>query len=473
MINVSVNNITIAVTSNATTCGNNNGSATVIPSGGNGPYNFSWNTIPVQTTATAVNLASGSYTISVTDANNCSETQTVSVGSSIGVTASASGVNTTCGINNGSATTIASGGNGAYTYSWNTNPVQTTQTISGLSPGIYIVTINSNGCSTSATATVGNSNALNVSINGSNNICSGSSTVLTASASGATNFSWNTIPVQFSSSINVSPSSTTTYTVTATDGGTCTGSASITVSVANKPNINISGDNLICLGESTTLTANGIGNHVWTPTGSTNNSIIVSPTASTVFYLDFTNGNPPGCNTDRDSITVRVGGQSGFINAGSDQTITIGQSATLIATGSNNFYVWSTNQVANAITVSPSQTTSYTVFSQDNLGCRAYDTVVVNVEIKCGEIFVPSGFSPNNDGSNDLECVYGNCIKTIYWAIYNRWGEKVYETSDKQACWDGTYKGQLMNTDVFVYKLQAELIDGKQVLKNGNIMITR
>ena len=392
------NTLSVSVSSTPTSCGNNNGTATATANGGINPYNFSWNTTPVQSLSTAVNLAAGSYTVTVTDANNCIAT---------------------------------------------------------------------------ATTTVGSSTALNVSINGSTTICSGTSTVITATAPGATTYSWSTTPVQSTSSITVSPSSATTYTLTASDGGTCSGTASITVSVVSKPNVNISGDNVICLGERTTLTASGTGNYLWTPGGSTSNSITVSPTASTMYYVDITNGNPAGCNTDRDSLRVQVGGVSGSINAGSDQTITIGQSATLTAMGSSNTYTWSTNDEGSTITVSPLETTTYSVFSQDNFGCKVYDSIIVNVDVKCGEVFVPTGFSPNADGSNDLECVYGNCIKTIYWAIYDRWGEKVFETTDKEACWDGIYKGQLLNSGVFVYKLEVQQFDGKQVLKNGSITISR
>lgn len=97
--------------------------------------------------------------------------------------------------------------------------------------------------------------------------------------------------------------------------------------------------------------------------------------------------------------------------------------------------------------------------------------VLINDE--CGELFVPSAFSPNNDSQNDLECVYGKCIESLLFSIYDRWGEKVFETTDQKQCWDGTYRGKPMNTGVFVYYLQATFDSGESVKKKGNIGLVR
>ena len=97
--------------------------------------------------------------------------------------------------------------------------------------------------------------------------------------------------------------------------------------------------------------------------------------------------------------------------------------------------------------------------------------ILINDE--CGEFFVPTAFSPNNDGQNDLECVYGKCIESLLFSIYDRWGEKVFETTDQKQCWDGTYRGKPMNTGVFVYYLQATFDSGESVKKKGNIGLVR
>jgi gliding motility-associated-like protein len=92
----------------------------------------------------------------------------------------------------------------------------------------------------------------------------------------------------------------------------------------------------------------------------------------------------------------------------------------------------------------------------------------------CPEIFIPSLFSPNNDGNNDFECIYGDkCLQSLHFVVYDRWGEKVFETNNSKDCWDGTFKGQRMNSAVFVYYLTAILISGEQIVKSGNISLVR
>ena len=98
---------------------------------------------------------------------------------------------------------------------------------------------------------------------------------------------------------------------------------------------------------------------------------------------------------------------------------------------------------------------------------------MVKVIIECGDVFVPSAFSPNNDGENDYLCVYTNCWDQMYIRIFNRWGELVYENSSENICWDGTWKGQKLDPAVFVYTLEGTLINGEQVSKKGNITLTR
>lgn len=99
--------------------------------------------------------------------------------------------------------------------------------------------------------------------------------------------------------------------------------------------------------------------------------------------------------------------------------------------------------------------------------------VLTVTDIICGDLFFPTIFSPNGDGLNDEQCVLGNCIESVSWAVYNRWGEKVFETDDKAACWDGTYKGSPLNTGVYVYTLTALLTNGQIIKQNGNLTIVR
>lgn len=122
---------------------------------------------------------------------------------------------------------------------------------------------------------------------------------------------------------------------------------------------------------------------------------------------------------------------------------------------------------------SPKETTLYQVIVTDANGCTSIDSILVTIEIVCGELFVPSAFSPNADGQNDIAYLYANCIKDLTFAIYNRWGEKVFETTDITKGWDGIFRGEKMNSDVFAYTVHAIFTNKEEVLKYGSITLLR
>ncbi|MFV8340759.1 SprB repeat-containing protein, partial [Flavobacterium sp. LB3P21] len=138
--------------------GGNNGAATASATGGTTSYSYSWNTSPVQTTATASGLIAGTYTVTVTDAKGCIDTETVTITEPAAALVATIGTptNVSCfGGNNGAATASATGGTTSYSYSWNTSPVQTTATASGLIAGTYTVTVtDAKGCIDTESVTI-------------------------------------------------------------------------------------------------------------------------------------------------------------------------------------------------------------------------------------------------------------------------------------------------------------------------------
>ncbi|MBK8614686.1 MAG: gliding motility-associated C-terminal domain-containing protein [Flavobacteriales bacterium] len=89
-------------------------------------------------------------------------------------------------------------------------------------------------------------------------------------------------------------------------------------------------------------------------------------------------------------------------------------------------------------------------------------------------LFVPNAFSPNNSTTNDAHCIYGTeCVTSMTFGIYDRWGAKVFESTDPATCWDGTDNGQALDPAVFVYHLTATLANGERVEKQGNITLVR
>jgi gliding motility-associated-like protein len=162
----------------------------------------------------------------------------------------------------------------------------------------------------------------------------------------------------------------------------------------------------------------------------------------------------------------------------SDTTIRFGQCVTLNGYGAKT-YQWNTGyKLSNFITVPnvtvcPQNTTQYILQGWNSSQCSSFDTINVIVVDDCGEMFVPNAFSPNNDGANDVLYVRGECLETLTFMVFNRWGQKVFETTDKNIGWDGTFKGDIMNTGVFVYRLEGKDYDGKGYSLKGNVTLIR
>lgn len=89
-------------------------------------------------------------------------------------------------------------------------------------------------------------------------------------------------------------------------------------------------------------------------------------------------------------------------------------------------------------------------------------------------LYIPTAFSPDATGKNDEQCLYGtDCITSMQFGIFDRWGNKVFETTDRNTCWDGTHNGQALDPAVFVYHLTATLLSGEIVARQGNITLMR
>ena len=111
----------------------------------------------------------------------------------------------------------------------------------------------------------------------------------------------------------------------------------------------------------------------------------------------------------------------------------------------------------------------------DSLGCTVSDSTEVLDDVWGCEFyyFLPNVFSPDGNGENDILKVLGKGIVDLELVIYDRWGEKVFETTDQNIGWDGTYKGRELNTAVFVYYLKINAINGETIKEKGNITVMK
>ncbi len=165
-------------------------------------------------------------------------------------------------------------------------------------------------------------------------------------------------------------------------------------------------------------------------------------------------------------------------------TVTAGSSASLSASGGNS-YLWSPSIGLSCSNCSdpvatPSATTQYCVVVTDTNGCTDSACVTVFVipePIVCEEkdLYLPNAFSPNYDNENDVFKAYiqAVCVKEFKLIIYNRWGEKVFETEDVTQGWDGKLKGIMSNPAVYAFFCKAVFTNGNEVLKEGNVSLIR
>ena len=158
-----------------------------------------------------------------------------------------------------------------------------------------------------------------------------------------------------------------------------------------------------------------------------------------------------------------------------DTTITAGLEYIVWGFGSGEI-TWSPSTYLSCIycdTASSigTETIEYIATVTDSTGCKISDTV--SIEVVINPLFVPTGFSPNGDGLNDVLKVIGGGTTYFKFLIFDKWGNVVFETSDISKGWDGTYKGKLVKNDTYIWKL--EYVDDNGDLQNriGNVTVVR
>ncbi|MBI4930299.1 MAG: gliding motility-associated C-terminal domain-containing protein [Bacteroidetes bacterium] len=228
----------------------------------------------------------------------------------------------------------------------------------------------------------------------------------------------------------------------------------------------------------------------------------VIPANSKVFATDPNTGNPTlfmDCNTldliaaDVDVYTDLSGISSGgainnmqdifwanaivFMDKLQPLPIISNTSNTLSLNSAYNDYQWylNGNPISNSNSLSVTENGTYNVEVTVNGGCKVFSNSIVVDNFCEGALYLPNAFSPNNDGENDILKIYYNninCIKKNSLTIYDRFGEKVFETTDANFKWNGEYNGKMLNTQVLVYSLHVEFTDKTLLDKKGNISLT-
>jgi gliding motility-associated-like protein len=511
---VSISNVTQVLCK-----GGSNGAATATVNDVINTYTYSWNTVPVQNTATVNNFTAGTYLVTVTQSpSGCIDTASVTIIEPDSVLITSMVANDTiCTGQSTNLTATATGGSGSgYVYTWDNGlGVGQTHTVSPLSntTTTYTVTaVDGNGCSSPPrTVTVVVHPALSVIASGTTTICPETSTTLGALASfgngGPYMYSWtpttNMTGANTSSPI-VTPTATTTYTVTLSDGCSPSVTDQVTVSLWNLPQPDFSSDTLsLCIeprGAITfynlTDTTNGMldTNRVFWDFGD-GTPLISQPwdtiqhtynqagtyTVSMLVYSQATQGGCQNTHTEVSMISIHALPIADFsstpnITSMFDPEIQfIDQSGSAI-----DYYHWDfagldTSNYPNPLYIFPDDTNgvySVTLTVVDMNGCTDDITKEVIIRAEYG-IYVPNAFTPDFDFKNDMfgPTGFGISPENYHFMIFDRWGEKVFDTDVLFKPWNGFYKGTRVQEGVYVWKLFFKDYNDKKHEQMGHVTI--
>ena len=509
----------VSVTETDPGCSQSNGSIVIgTITGGTAPYTYSFNSSSFTTTTNYTGLSSGTYSITVKDANGCEfVAPSIVLSSSNGPTA----VNVTetdpgCAQNNGSIVVgTVTGGAAPYIYSFNGSTFSSTTTYNNLGTGTYSLTVkDANGCEFVAPAVVLSSPNAPTAVNvtetdpgcGQTN---GSITIGTVTG-GTAPYSYSLNGATFSSITNFTNLSSGNYTITVKDVNGCEFVAPTTnLTSPNAPtNIVYTSTNAKCDGTGGTLTVSnttgGTAPYAYSFNGSAFTTTLTYNNINASNYsLIVKDAN--GCEFT-ESIIINANSPlsasfSATVQSGGNDTLT----EVTTTGGYNNSYVWnysSQNELLNASFINTSssgigvtynwifnngQTTDTITNNLNNLlqniqGPNSLDVVLIvsNGDATCNDtakilieikssLVIPNIFSPNGDGINDVFLIKNKGYKELQLSVFNRWGNKYYETTKPEEGWNGDKAAE----GTYFYVITGKGNDEKVFEAKGYFMLVR
>jgi gliding motility-associated-like protein len=459
---------------------------TTLASGTTTPYSYTWS-YQNATTPNLANVPAGTYYVTITDANGCKVygPDSTVVSQPQPITDVYTVTMPKCyGGSDGCVNVTPTGGTGPYTHSWSNGA--TTANPCVFAAGSYTDTItDAHGCvHIDNSIVVGQPQPVTETITATPVACPGDSsgTITVAGGGGTPGYTYSWAAPLSSSSATVSGLHTGTYTVTVTDANSCTTTASATVTAAIPLVLNAQKKNVLC-----PPLKNGAINLPLTGGTPPYSFVWDNGTTSPYQYglavgtynVTITDAN--GCVTDTSFV---VGNDSSFVLRVTPDTATIneGQTVQLAADVTGGVLAsinWSPDYEISCTDcttpqASPLATTQYLIHAVSDSGCVSDAQSIITVLIQ-HQIYVPNTFTPNNDGINDVWEIFGTktAWKYVEVEIFDRWGEKVFESTDINFGWDGSFKGTMMEPNVYVYVLKVTFIDGYTASNKGTITIIR
>lgn len=275
------------------------------------------------------------------------------------------------------------------------------------------------------------------------------------------------------------PQTTTTYYATVSGPGGCDAIDSVVVTVYPPIDLKARPDTTMCPGD-VVLQAQGAVSYAWEPAALLNDASSATPlatvTETTTFYVYGTDDH--GC-VHVDSVRIVVEGDLNGITAGPDTTVCPGREVTLSATGAVT-YEWrpaeglSCSDCASPVVTNPLDDMTYVAYGYNQLGCLVgLDSVSIAVNENCSYVLMPTAFSPNNDGRNDLfRPQYKGVVQYDLW-VYNRWGQLLFHSRQPEKGWDGMFRNEPQPVGAYTWRLSAQLDDRTSVHQQGSVMLVR
>jgi gliding motility-associated-like protein len=301
-----------------------------------------------------------------------------------------------------------------------------------------------------------------IALGADTSFCRGGQVALDAGA-GFAAYTWSTgATVQ-----HITVSDKGTYWVVATTTEGCASADTLVIGAVHPlPVVNLGSDNTLCTGGERVLDAGSFSAYLWN-NGATGRTIrIGEPGTYAVTVTD-----TQGCSTSGSLVIDRLLPRpQGFL----PPDTAICSYGTLLLQPSAVYakYTWSSGSTAPSLTID--RPGRYTLEVTDGMGCTGRDEIVINPKECLKGLYVPNAFTPNKDGKNDrFRALLFGPVKSYQLTVYNRWGEAVFQTTDHLQGWDGTIKGRLQDTGVFVWTCRYQLEGEDEKMEKGTVVVIR
>ncbi len=461
-------------------CQTNTGTISITPISGVAPFTYNWSSnANVGNVNLATNLSGGNYNITVTDAHNCDTVLNITLDAATVLTGSATIVEATCGQNNGAITYNVNTGTAPFTYSWS-NTSNNVNMIDNLAPGDYdLVVTDSNNCSILETITVNSSDSLTVIDSIIQLGCEENGKIYLTVSGGNPPYIYT-----WSSNANTGnvPDATGliagNYSVTISDSDDCSIIKSYTISEIIPFDIDVVEEvNNDCpLQNDGRITVNAIHTnnpvtYSWSNGGTTPTIDNLPSGEYTVTVTDIVT------NCVKVEEFIITSPPTYTIDIGSDFTVTAGSEITLQV---NNpvegvVYTWMGSDGFSAIGTNVStivnSETVFTVSGQFS-DCPPVTAQIIVTTTSQVDVQIPTAFSPNNDGKNDIFRVIAFTeINITEFKIFNRFGEVIYNNTAGE--WNGIHQGKRVPNGAYVYLIRYTSFGGEEYLKKGEVILVR